>query len=220
MTPRLVVLSAPSGGGKTTITKQILARRQDVGYSVSATTRAPRPGERDGAAYHFLTPARFAELEGQGAFLETAEYAGARYGTLQSEVDKVLTSGRHVVLDIEIAGARRVRELYPWPVSVEIFVLPPSVEVLLERLRGRKTESHDAIVPRIVQAIDELAASRSFDYRIVNDDLARAVRDVEAIIEDRRPRQPVTQGEQQRIEQLIDGLRQFTRSRHAHHNPE
>lgn len=220
MTPRLVVLSAPSGGGKTTITKEILARRRDVGYSVSATTRAPRPGERDGQAYHFLSAARFAELEKQGAFLESAEYAGARYGTLKAEVDKVLASGRHVVLDIEIAGAKRVRELYPWPRSVEIFVLPPSVEVLLDRLRGRKTESDEAIAPRISQAIEELAESQAFDYRIINDDLARAVRDVEAIIEDRHPRAAVTPAEQQRIQQLIDGLRQFTRSRHAHHNPE
>lgn len=220
MTPRLVVLSAPSGGGKTTITKQILARRKDVGYSVSATTRAPRPGERDGEAYHFVSPAQFAQLEGQGAFLETAEYAGARYGTLKREVDKVLASGRHVVLDIEIAGAKRVRELYPWPRSVEVFLLPPSVEVLLERLRGRKTETDDAIAPRIAQAIAELGEAQEFDYRVVNDELARAVRDVEAIIEDRRPRAPVTQAERQRIQALIDGLGQFTRSRHAHRNPE
>jgi guanylate kinase len=218
--PRLVVLSAPSGGGKTTITKEILARRKDVGYSVSATTRAPRPGERDGEAYHFLSAARFAQMEGQGAFLETAEYAGARYGTLKREVDKVLAAGRHVVLDIEIAGARRVRELYPWPRSAEIFVLPPSTEVLLERLRGRNTESDQALAPRIVQAMAELGEAQQFDYRIVNDDLARAVQDVEAIIEDRRPRQPVTAAERHSIEQLIEGLRQFTRSRHAHHNPE
>ena len=209
MTPQLVVLSAPSGGGKTTITKDILARRKDVGYSVSATTRAPRPGERDGEAYHFLTPARFAELEKQGAFLETAEYAGARYGTLKAEVDKVLASGRHVVLDIEIAGAKRVRELYPWPRSVEIFVLPPSVEVLLERLRGRKTESDQAIAPRIVQALEELAAAQGFDYRIVNDDLARAVREVELIIEGSRQRQPVSPAEQQHIKRLIAGLTQY-----------
>lgn len=220
MTPRLIVLSAPSGGGKTTITQQILAQRKDVGYSVSATTRAPRPGERDGEAYHFVTQQQFEEMEGQGAFLETAAYAGARYGTLKREVDKVLASGRHVVLDIEIAGAKRVRELYPWPRSVEIFLLPPSVEVLLERLRGRKTESDDAIAPRITQAIAELAESQEFDYRIVNDDLDRAVRDVAAIIADRRPRSAVTQAEQRQIRQLIDGLRQFTRSRHAHRNPE
>ncbi len=159
-------------------------------------------------------------MEAQGAFLETAEYAGARYGTLKAEVDKVLAAGRHVVLDIEIAGAKRVRELYPWPRAVEIFVLPPSVEVLLERLRGRKTESDQAIAPRIEQASRELAESQNFDYRIVNDDLARAVREVETIIEDGRQRQPVTQAEQQHIKRLIDGLTQFTRSRHAHHNPE
>jgi guanylate kinase len=210
VTPRLIVLSAPSGGGKTTITKDILARRKDVGYSVSATTRVPRPGERDGEAYHFLTPARFDEMEKQGAFLETAEYAGARYGTLKAEVDKVLASGRHVVLDIEIAGAKRVRELYPWPRSVEIFVLPPSVEVLLERLRGRKTESDQAIAPRIVQALRELAESQGFDYRIVNDDLARAVREVELIIEGGRQRQSVSPADEQHIKRLIDGLTQYT----------
>jgi len=135
-------------------------------------------------------------------------------------VDKVLAAGRHVVLDIEIAGAKRVRELYPWPRAVEIFVLPPSVEVLLERLRGRKTESDQAIAPRIEQASRELAESQNFDYRIVNDDLARAVREVETIIEDGRPRQPVTHAEQQHIRRLIDGLTQFTRSRHAHRDPE
>jgi guanylate kinase len=129
---------------------------------------------------------------------------------LKAEVDKVLASGRHVVLDIEIAGAKRVRELYPWPQSVEIFVLPPSVAVLLERLRGRKTESDQAMAPRIVQALEELAASQGFDYRIVNDDLARAVREVELIIEGGRQRQPVSPAEQQHIKRLIDGLTHYT----------
>jgi guanylate kinase len=209
VTPQLVVLSAPSGGGKTTITKEILARRHDVGYSVSATTRAPRPGERDGEAYHFLTPERFAELEGQGAFLETAAYAGARYGTLRSEVDKVLASRRHVVLDIEIAGAQRVRALYPWPRSIEIFVLPPSVEVLLERLRGRNTESGPALAPRVTQAIHELAEAQRFDYRIVNDALHDAVAAVNDIIDGRRPREPPTAEERRFIRVLVRGLEQF-----------
>ncbi len=210
MTPTLVVLSAPSGGGKTTITKEVLARRHDVGYSVSATTRAPRPGERDGESYHFLTPARFAEMEGQGAFLETAEYAGARYGTLKTEVDRVLASSRHVVLDIEIVGARRVRELYPWPRSVEIFVLPPSVEVLIERLRGRNTESGQTLAPRVRQAITELAEAQGFDYRIVNDALDDAVAAVNDIIDGRRPRQPPTAEERRCISALVRGLEQFT----------
>lgn len=212
MTPRLVVLSAPSGGGKTTITQAILARRRDVGYSVSATTRAPRPGERDGEAYHFVSPARFAELEGEGAFLETAEYAGARYGTLKREVDKVLASGRHVVLDIEIAGARRVRELYPWPRSAEIFVLPPSAEVLLERLRARNTESDQALAPRVAQAINELAEAQAFDFRIVNDALDEAVAVVNEIIDGRRSRQPPTAAERRFIESLARGLGQFARN--------
>ena len=216
MTPRLVVLSAPSGGGKTTITKDILARRNDVGYSVSATTRPPRPGEHDGEAYHFLSPARFAELEGEGAFLETAEYAGARYGTLKREVDKVLASQRHVVLDIEIAGAKRVRELYPWPRSVEVFVLPPSVEVLLERLRGRNTETDAALAPRVAQAINELAEAQAFDYRIVNDALDDAVQAVADIIDGRRPRQPPTADERRCVETLVRGLQQFNNAKPHH----
>lgn len=109
MKPFLLVLSAPSGGGKTTIAKALLAAREDLGYSVSATTRAPRPGEREGTDYHFLARAEFDRRLAAGEFLEWAEYGGQRYGTLAAEVDGVLASGRHVVLDIEVQGARAIR---------------------------------------------------------------------------------------------------------------
>ena len=118
MTPRVVVLAAPSGGGKTTIANELRRRRPDIfGYSVSATTRKPRAGEQDGAAYHFLTREEFRRRVQAGDFLEWAEYAGELYGTLRAEVERVLASGRHVVLDIEVQGAQQVRRAYPRPAS-------------------------------------------------------------------------------------------------------
>ena len=141
MSPRVVVLSSPSGGGKTTIAKRLLADwPQEFGYSVSATTRAPRSGEVEGQAYHFLTRPEFEARVARGEFLEWAEYAGERYGTLKSEVDRVLAAGRHVVLDIEIQGARSVRKAYPSPASVAIFILPPSAGALVSRLTFRRTD--------------------------------------------------------------------------------
>src|SRR5690606_23047685 len=122
VTPLVLVLSSPSGGGKSTIAKRILAARQDTGYSVSATTRAPRGDERDGVAYHFLTPDAFAERVEQGAFVEHAVYGGQRYGTLEDEVRRVMQGGQHVLLDIEVEGARHVRERFPD--AVLVFVVP------------------------------------------------------------------------------------------------
>ncbi|HEY6808171.1 MAG TPA: guanylate kinase [Gemmatimonadales bacterium] len=183
MTPRVVVLSSPSGGGKTTITKRLLAARPDVGYSVSATTRAPRPGEQDGVAYHFLSRDEFARREAAGEFLETAEYAGERYGTLKAEIDRVLASGRHVVLDIEVQGAASVRRIYPRPRSLTVFILPPGAEVWFERIRGRNTESPEALAKRLDQAIFELRQVRAYDSIVVNDDLDRAVAEVGAVID-------------------------------------
>ncbi len=150
MTPRVVVLAAPSGGGKTTIARELRTRLPDVvGYSVSATTRTARPGERDGEAYHFLTRDEFLRRLQAGEFLERAEYAGELYGTLRSEVERVLRSGRNVVLDVEVQGARQVRRAYPPPASVVIFIIPPSARVLIERLRKRRTETEAQLRRRI-----------------------------------------------------------------------
>ncbi len=183
MTPRVVVLSAPSGGGKTTIARELRKRLPGVfGYSVSATTRKPRAGERDGEAYHFLTRDEFERRVQAGEFLEWVEYAGERYGTLRSEVDRVLASGRHVVLDVELKGARRVRTAYPRPASLSIFVIPPSPRILLERLRKRRTESEAELLERLAITVREVRAAEQdakqailFDHIVVNDDLDAAV---------------------------------------------
>ena len=124
MTPLVVVLSSPSGGGKSSIARRLLAERSDAGYSVSATTRAPRAGEADGVAYHFLSPGEFERRVEAGEFLEHATYNGHRYGSLVEEVRNVTKSGRHVLLDIEVVGARMVRERFPD--AVLIFIVPPS----------------------------------------------------------------------------------------------
>ncbi|HEX4628133.1 MAG TPA: guanylate kinase, partial [Gemmatimonadales bacterium] len=182
--PRVVVLAAPSGGGKTTIARELLRRHPEVfGYSVSATTRKPRADERDGAAYHFLTPEEFRRRVDAGDFLESEKYAGESYGTLRSEVERVLASGRHVVLDIEVKGARQVRKAYPRPASVVIFVIPPSPRVLIERLRKRRTESEAEQQRRVAIATREVDTARTelgsvYDHVLVNDDLDTAVNEV------------------------------------------
>ena len=208
MTPRVVILSAPSGGGKTTIAQRLLRERpKDLGYSVSATTRPPRPGEQDGEAYHFLTRAEFERRRAAGEFLESAEYAGHLYGTLRSEVERLLQSGRHVVMDIEIEGARLVRKAYPWPQSVSVFILPPSVEALLERLRERRSESAQDLAQRLKRAVEEVGAATEFDYRVVNDRLDDAVKEIGAIIDGRRPRGRPSPEQSQLIDDVRRGLR-------------
>ncbi len=188
MTPFLLVLSAPSGGGKTTIAKALLAAREDVGYSVSATTRAPRAGERDGVDYHFIRFEEFVRRVKADEFLEWAEYGGHRYGTLRAEVEGVLASGRHVVMDIEVQGARRIRDRCQNVVSV--FIIPPSAQALVDRLGGRRTERPPDLVRRLRRAVAELDEAKDYDYVVVNADRTQAVAEVAAIIEaeSRRPR--------------------------------
>jgi len=174
VTPRIVIVSAPSGGGKTVVTKELLKRYPKVfGYSVSATTRRPRPGEKDGEAYHFLLRAEFERRRRSGSVLESAEYAGELYGTLQAEVEKVLARGLNVLLDIEVQGAQQVRTTYPN--TIAIFLLPPSAAVLLDRLRGRQTESPEAMTRRVEIAVGELQAAVGYDHIVVNEDLGRTV---------------------------------------------
>jgi guanylate kinase len=191
VTPFLLVLSAPSGAGKTTIAQALLAARDDLGFSVSATTRAPRPGEQDGVAYHFLTPEEFQRRVEADAFLEWAEYGGQRYGTLRAEVDRVLAEGRHVLLDVEVDGARQIRARCQNVVSV--FILPPSAGALVDRLGGRATERGPVLARRLRRAVTELREATAYDYVVTNSDRTQAVAEVAAILdaETHRPeRQP------------------------------
>ena len=179
----IVVLSAPSGAGKTSIAHGLMRLRKDVGFSVSATTRAPRQGERDGRDYHFISRKRFMALKSQGKFLEYARYGGEWYGTLKSEIKRIHDLGRHVLLDIDVQGARRVRKAYPPPMSVNIFVLPPTPTALLRRLRRRRSESLESLRRRVEIATSELTEAMSFEYSVVNDRLSDAVADVSMIVD-------------------------------------
>ncbi|MBI2401183.1 MAG: guanylate kinase [Gemmatimonadetes bacterium] len=200
----MLVLSSPSGAGKTTITKALLAARDDLGFSISATTRPPRSGEVDGVDYHFLTPGEFERRRAAGAFLEWAEYGGQRYGTLVSEVERVLAQGRHVILDIEVQGARQLRERRPDVVS--IFVLPPSVDELVARLGGRGTDQPAGLEQRLRRAVDELGEAHHYDYLVVNDDRTQAVAEVAAIIDAESRRTRRQQASLERVQALRRGL--------------
>ncbi|HUF25903.1 MAG TPA: guanylate kinase [Gemmatimonadaceae bacterium] len=181
MKPFPIILSAPSGGGKTTITRRLLERRRDVGYSVSCTTRLPRAGEVDGRDYHFVSTGEFLAGRDRGDFAESAEVHGRLYGTLRREVQRVLGSGRHVVMDIDVQGADQFVRAFPE--SVTIFLLPPSAEVLLGRLTARKTEDNASLRLRVQSAVDELRAVVRYQYVVVNDDLDGAVARVAAVID-------------------------------------
>jgi guanylate kinase len=179
--PFLLVLSAPSGGGKSSIARNLLQGRDDLGYSVSATTRPMRDGEREGVDYYFLTRDQFLRRREAGEFLESATYGGHLYGTLRSEIDRIFAARRHAVLDIEIEGSRQIRASFPN--SLHLFVLPPSAEVLIERLKGRNTEPAEAVRERIARAVEELDAVAEYDYVVVNQDLVIAVAQVAAILD-------------------------------------
>ncbi len=176
-----VILSSPSGGGKTTITHELLKARNDIGYSVSCTTRTPRADEANGRDYFFLSLEDFAAARERGEFAESAEVHGRFYGTLRREVDGVLASGRHVVMDIDVQGAKQFAAAYPD--SVLIFILPPNAEVMLKRLRARGTETVESLSTRLRSAISELRAIGSYHYVVENADLGQAVHDVSGIID-------------------------------------
>jgi guanylate kinase len=199
----LLVLSAPSGGGKTTIAKKLLQVRNDLGYSVSATTRAMRNGERDGEDYHFLSRAEFERRRNQGEFLEWAEYGAQLYGTLKREIDRIFREGRHAVLDIEVEGARQIRRNFPN--SLQVFVLPPSADVLVERLKRRNTENPELLRKRLTHASEELAAVAEYDYAVVNEDLNTAVEQVSAILDGKAEERLISR--QQDLPARIERLR-------------
>jgi len=208
--PFLLILSAPSGGGKTTIARALLAARDDVAFSVSATTREARGGERDGIDYVFLSREDFQRRIDRGDFLEWAEYGGHLYGTLDSEVDRIIRQGKHAVLDIEIQGARKIRERASNVVS--IFILPPSTEALVERLRARSTEHPVQLRPRLESAVDEIGEAGEYDYIVINDDRTQAVADVARIIDAETHRPSRLPGIEQLLNNLRDGLARAAKS--------
>ena len=176
----LLVISGPSGTGKGTLIERLMKEDPTLVFSVSATTRAPRPGEIDGVHYHFVTNERYDELVAENAFVEYANVHGNRYGTLRSEVYERLERGENVVLDIDVQGALNV--IASEKEKVSIFILPPSMKVLRERLTGRGTETEEAVERRLHNAVWEISQKDKYQYKVINDDLEECVRTLQAII--------------------------------------
>lgn len=179
---KLVVLSAPSGTGKSTLAALLLNRHPQFQLSISYTTRAPRGAEQNGVHYYFVSETEFQEMATQGKFLEYAHVFGKSwYGTSRETVEKSLNAGRHVLFDIDVQGAASLKKAFGKR-CVTIFILPPSMEELEERLRNRKTESAEAIEARLKTARTELSQAPSFDYRIVNNDLDKTFAELEGLL--------------------------------------
>lgn len=177
---KLIVLTGPSGVGKGTLMRLLLSRHPELNYSISATTRPPRLGEVDGKDYYFISRSKFQQLIEEGEFLEWAEFAGNLYGTPRKPAINLMESGKSVLLEIELEGARQIRAAFPELLS--IFILPPSFNELEKRIRGRKKDTEDAISRRLKRAKEEIDSASEFDLQIVNDDLETAIHDIEVAI--------------------------------------
>jgi len=177
---KMFIVSGPSGVGKSTVLRKLFDGRDDLFFSISATTRAPREGETDGVDYHFISVERFQELIEADALLEYAEYVGNFYGTPKKYVDRAMNEGRDAVLDIEVQGALQVCAKRPG--TIRIFIAPPSWEELERRLRQRGTDSEEKIQKRLLRAKTELQTADVYDYFVINDTVERAVRELDAIM--------------------------------------
>ena len=182
----LIIVSAPSGAGKTSLVNALIGAMTELAVSVSHTTRRQRPGERDGVDYHFVDPTRFAAMNAAEAFLEHAMVYGNHYGTARETVTRQLRSGVDVILEIDWQGAQQVRSLMPEATSV--FILPPSYKALEQRLRQRETDSRETIADRMQAAEAEISHYGEYDYLVVNDDFDRALADLKSIVQASRLR--------------------------------
>lgn len=185
-TGNLIVISAPSGAGKTTLCQKLLQSMPDVKMSVSYTTRGPRQGEVDGEHYSFISAEQFREMIGTGTFVEWAEVHGNYYGTSKVRIQEILNAGADVILDIDVQGARQMRQHFPE--SVHIFVLPPSMEALRQRLEGRMSDSPEVIARRLLKAQDEIRGYRDYNYVIINDILDEALQELLSVVRAERAR--------------------------------
>ena len=183
MNKGVFIFSAPSGSGKTTILKPILEKLKDkFGFSISATTRPPREGEKDEVDYYFITPEKMREHIANGDFLEWEEvYPGKYYGTFKSELDRIWKQGKYVIFDIDVKGGVNIKNILKNQ-ACSIFIMPPSIEELERRLRNRNTESEETLKERLLRAEMEISLSKNFDFVVCNDDLDEAIAKVEEII--------------------------------------
>lgn len=182
--PLLIILAAPSGGGKSTVLKRVFSEVPNLLFSISHTTRAPRAGEQNGREYFFVDEATMRALIARGAFLEWAEVHGKIYGTSRAELDRARALGKDLVLDIDVQGAGQILKAYP--AALSIFIRPPSLDVLRERLRGRGTETEESLALRLANAEGELARAPEFRHVVLNDRLDDAVSEVKDIIQKAR----------------------------------
>ena len=196
-TGTLFIISAPSGAGKTSLVAQLLEQLEHVQVSISHTTRAPRPGESDGVNYHFVSHDHFAQMDADNAFLEQAEVHGNRYGTSRHWVEQSLNSGTDVILEIDWQGAAQIRELYSQCVS--IFILPPSLAALRDRLNGRGQDSEQIINQRVAAAREEMVHYHEADYLVINDQFDLALEELACIIRAQRCIMPIQQQSRQNL---------------------
>ncbi len=182
MAGKMLILSAPSGSGKTTLVKHLLSQRSDLSFSISATTRAPRGKEAHGKDYYFLSVEAFEKMIAEGAFVEYEQvYPGRYYGTLKSEVERIFNTGSHVVFDIDVQGGANLKRQFP-DNSLSIFIQPPSIDTLRERLTMRGTDNASEIDMRVARAEEEMVMAGQFDYVLTNNNLEHAKREISEVV--------------------------------------